>query len=303
MISVVVTNFNGEGLLRRNLPKLLALLRKSRQEFEVILADDNSTDGSREFAEEVGLIISKTEKNEGFAGNIDRAFRRSKGEVIFSIKSDAVPKSADYFSFMLKHFGDPKVFAVSAALEMVEEGKRETRGRGEIYFEKGFFLHRGGGTDAGMSAWADGSASAFRKDMYLKLGGFDRLYNPFYWEDVDLGYRAWKAGYQIDYEPKAMLLHDYVSGAIAKHYDRKQVLTISQRNQFIFVWKNADLKHLLLYFLWETYHFTVAFKNRNGLFFRAYWQAFLKWPEIIAARWRQRKMTKLSDFQVLSVVH
>ncbi len=306
MISVVIPNFNGAKLLAKNLPKLVGLLEKSKLEYELILADDASSDDSIKQLEKFTVhgsrfTVIRNEKNRGFASTIDAGIRAAKGEVVFTIKTDSVPESADYFMVMLDHLKNPSVFSVSAALKTRENGKEEIRGSGEIYFEKGYFLNRRGSNLAKTSAWSDGSASAFRRDLYLKIGGFDKLYNPFYWEDVDLGYRAWKAGYQIDFEPNAVLLHDFESGAIAKHYSRQQIKIISLRNQLIFVWKNADVKHLLLYSLWKTYHFVVAIKNGDEDFFQAYFQAILKWPGILAARFRQRKVTKLSDYQALRV--
>lgn len=304
MISIVIPNFNGGKLLEKNLPKLFDLLKKSKLKHEVIVVDDASTDGSVELLSILsrgGLVkvITKT-KNTGFATTVDEGIRAAKGEIVFTLKTDALPESAEYFQLILGHFGLKKnlSFAVSAALKTIENGKEEIRGSGEIYFEKGFFLHRRGKPEL-RSAWPDGGASAFRRDLYLKLGGFDPLYNPFYWEDVDLGYRAWKAGYRIDFEPRARLRHDFESGAIAKHYTKEQVEIISQRNQFIFVWKNGDWKHLLSYCFWEPYHVAIAFKNRNWQFFEAYWQAVSQFPRILVARWRQKSISQLSDDTVL----
>ena len=304
MISVVVPNFNSAALLKKNLPRLLELLGKSGLEYELIVADDASTDDSLKIVEaiESDIKIVRSVKNTGFAGNVDRGIRAAKGGIVYTIKTDAIPEKAEYFKLLSAHFKDPRVFAVSAALKTKENGKQELRGSGEIYFEKGFFLHRRGNDSAIMTAWADGSASAFRRDLYLKIGGFDGLYNPFYWEDTDLGYRAWKAEYKIDYEPRAVLLHDFESGVIAGHYTKKQIETISLRNQFIFVWKNGDFKHILTYFLWEPYHDLVAVKNRNWAFFEAWWQAALCLPGILVARWRQKALVKLSDDQVLRLL-
>lgn len=304
MISVVIPNYNSADLLKKNLPRLLELLKKSKLEHEVIVADDASTDDSLKVLADFPVRTVTSNKNTGFAGNVDRGIRQARGEVVFTLKTDSIPAEADYFKLLLKHFDDPKVFAVSSALKTTEDGKEEIRGCGEIYFQKGFFLHRRGpSTQLGTSlhsAWADGGASAFKRDLYRKIGGFDSLYNPFYWEDTDLGYRAWKAGYEVHFEPKASLLHNYESGAIARHYDQRQVKTISQRNQFIFTWKNADLKHLLLYFLWEPYHFAVALKNRDGNWFKAYWQASAKFLIIMRQRLWQKMVTKLSDDLALS---
>lgn len=303
MISVVVPNFNSGARLAEKLSRLLELLKKSKLEHEIIVVDDASTDDSVEKlkiqiidfksnSNDITLIEKK--ENTGFGMTVDRGIRAAKEEIIFVLNAiDILPESAEYFKIMMEHFKDPKVFSVAAV-----KRDEEDHGCGRIYFEKGFFLHQKGDYHGHISAWADGGSQALRRDYYLKIGGFDSLYK-FYWEDVDLGYRAWKAGYQVDFEGKALLFHQKSEGPIARFYTQEQRTVMNLRNQLIFTWKNSDLKHLFLYFLWEPYHFTVALKNRDWLFFKAYWQAFFKWPRILMTRLQQRKVTKLTDNQVL----
>ncbi len=282
MISIVIPNFNSEKLLAKNLPKLLDLLKKAKLKFEIIVVDDASTD------ESVGLIrsplanqgetflkIIENPKNLGFASTVDAGIRAARGEIVFTLKTDSLPESPEYFRLMLKKVhplkkdepSEKQVFSVTAALKTIENGKTEIRGAGEIYFEKGFFLHRRKNDTS--TDWPDGSASAFRKDLYLKLGGFDKIYDPFYWEDVDLGFRTRKVGYLCFFEPKAVLIHEHESGAISRHYSPEQIKEISLRNQFIFTWKNGNLKQRLLCLFWGPYHCLIAFKNRDWVFFRA----------------------------------
>ena len=302
MISIVIPNYNSAELLKKNLPRLVELLGKAKLDYEIIVVDDASTDDSlkriqyleariKGLDSQFQILTSST--NRGFASTVDAGIRAAKGEIVFTMKTDSVPEKAEYFQLMLSHFetktsqnNDRKiaepVFAVTAALKTLENGKEEIRGAGEIYFERGFFLHRRiqpnltnltNLPNSLRTDWPDGSASAFRKDLYLKLGGFDKIYDPFYWEDVDLGFRARKAGYEIHFEPKAILIHEHESGAISRHYTADQIKTISLRNQFIFVWKTGDWKHKLLYILWEPYHDLIAIKNHDWIFFKAYWWA------------------------------
>lgn len=332
MISIVIPNYNSAELLAKNLPKLVDLLKKSKLDFEIIVADDASTDDSVQILKTMlsGRVkLSQGKKNLGFGANVDRGIRASHGEVVFVLNAaDALPEKADYFPLMLKHFDNPEVFSVGAAKQ-----EERAHGQGIILFHRGLYLHfhniddykkwlltmrttchsgearsadsriaygvvREDDRDSGLgqndvlySAWADGGAQAIRKDYYLKIGGFDSIYQ-FYWEDVDLGFRAWKAGYKIIYESKAVLVHRKDEGPIAKRYSEKERYVMNLRNQFIFTWKNADLKHLLLYNLWEPYHLLVALKGRNWLWFKAYVQAFSKWPEIVRKRIIQKRLTK-----------
>jgi GT2 family glycosyltransferase len=251
---------------------------------------------------------------------VDRGIRAAKGEIVFVLNAiDLLPQDAGYFKLMLDHLKDPEVFSVAA----VKQEEKESHGCGEIYFEKGFFLHRKGSpeTEWGPStrfanatlaqdkpsskdviytAWADGGAEAIRKEYYLKIGGFDPLYK-FYWEDVDLGWRAWKAGYKIIFEPEAVLIHKKEEGPIARFYTERQKRVMNLRNQLIFTWKNADFGHLLEYFLWEPYHLAVALKNGDQEWFAAYFQALAKWPTILERRISQKGLTKLTDDQALNI--
>ncbi len=317
LISIVITNYNGASLLKKNLPRVLEAAKKSKLDCEVIVVDDASTDESRDILERIKnqesrIKVIYKEKNEGFASTVNAGFRAASGEIIFSIKSDSYPEGPEYFGLMLEHFKDQKVFAVSSALETIEDGKREIRGQGVIYWSKGFFLHKRAeaalsGQDMRASkvkiysAWADGSASAFRKEYYDRIGGFDQLYDPFYWEDVDLGYRGWKAGYIIEYEPKAVLVHQHEEGVIARHYTSQQITDISLRNQFIFAWKNADFGNLLRFYYWEIYQHLAAVRRGQQNFVKIYWWAAVRWPEILRKRLLQKQINELSDKQVLEI--
>ena len=303
MISVVIPNYNSGHQLAKNLPKLLDLLKKSKLDFEIIVSDDGSTDDSiaaitkthdREFLFRCKILTS--EKNTGFGSCCDRGIKEAQGEIIFILNAtDALPQSADYFSLMFKHFEDPLVFSVGAA----KTDETGIHGCGEIYFEKGFYLHRKKTVDNRRSKvgledgklkiekinpqfsnfkklsstndhllssqytdWADGGSQAIRKSYYEKIGGFDPHYY-LYWEDVDLGFRAWKAGYKIIYEPRAVLLHAKHEGPIAQRFTVSEIRNLNVRNQVYFTWKNSNLWHKLQFLFWLPYHVAVAVKNGN----------------------------------------
>lgn len=305
MISVVVPNYNSGDRLAKNLPKLADLLKKSKLEFEIIVTDDASSDNSLSILRNLSnLKFVESKINTGFGSNVDRGIRASKGDIVFILNAiDALPESPDYFSIMLKHFEDKDIFSVAAAKK-----DSETHGCGEIYFKKGFYLHRKGhpgarraiGSDSiaslqnDVTAWADGGAQAIRKEYYLKIGGFDPIYK-FYWEDVDLGFRAWKAGYKIIFEPKAVLIHDKQEGPIAKRYSEKEIRTMNLYGQFIFTWKNSSLLYLGICILYLPYYFAVAIKNKDWAWFVAFGEALKKLPEILQKRIFQKTVTKINN--------
>ncbi len=236
-VSIVIPNWNGAGKLKRNLPKVL----KVKGVFEVIVVDDASTDDSvkviKENFPQVKLIEKR--KNTGFGSNVNLGVSHSSGELIFLVNSDASPEE-DCLKYILPHFEDPKVFSVSC----------NTGGNWSwAKWEKGYFWHysapKEGDVKTHETLWASGGSGVFKKQIWDELGGLDPLYDPFYVEDVDLGYRAWKRGYKNIWEAKAKVLHYKEVGVIASHFSLQRIQNTTERNTLIFIWKNIHDKKMI----------------------------------------------------------
>ena len=310
-ISIIIPNYNGEKLLRQNLPKVLASVRDYKGRVEIIIADDPSTDNSAKVITAfihsikekhiVGKTIVNKNKNEaGFSKNVNRGVSIATGDILILLNTDVSPYK-DFLAPLIAPFADPNVFAVGCMDESHEKGKTVLRGRGVGQWKRGLLMHRAGKLDKTTTLWASGGSSAFRKSIWNKLKGLDSLYNPFYWEDIDLSYRALKSGYKIVFEPKSIVVHEHEKGAIKNKFKNEQIQTIAYRNQFIFVWKNiTDTQLLLSHFIWLPYHFITSLKSRDWRFFKGFVLAFFLLGKIREARMKTKKQFILSDKQVLS---
>ena len=85
------------------------------------------------------------------------------------------------------------------------------------------------------TAAADRAPSTARK--FLELGGFDPLLAPFYLEDTDLGYMAWKRGWKVLYQPRSVVYHEH-RGTIGKRFSEEQIQAVLKKNFLLFCWKN-----------------------------------------------------------------
>ena len=86
-------------------------------------------------------------------------------------------------------------------------------------------------------------------EKLVALGGFSPLYAPFYVEDVDLSYQAWKRGWKCLLEPTATVWHP-VNSTIRKYHKRRKVKFLIARNKHIFMWLNITDRALVArYFL------------------------------------------------------
>lgn len=310
-ISIVIPNFNGANLLKENLPKVFAAIKDYKKgKAEIIITDDASTDNSKEIVEKfinsvkdknisVKLLTNTNIKERGFSKNVNRAANASSGEILILLNTDVIPYK-NFLEPLLKHFEDLKVFAVGCLDESIEGGKTILRGRGVGKWQKGFLEHSAGKLDKTNTLWVAGGSGAFRKSVWDKLGGLNELYNPFYWEDVDLSYRALKAGYDVCFEQESKVIHEHSKGAIKTQTKPLYVQKIAYRNQFLFVWLNiTDINLILNHIFWLPYYLVLAIKNKNKAFLFGLIEALKNISQVWTYKQKIRKMFIKTDKDVL----
>ena len=238
-VSIIITNYNGRELLEKNIPHIIkAYKNKDNNIVEIIVVDDASKDGSAEYLKssfpELSIIRHKI--NRGFPASVNTGARMAKGKLLALLNNDVTP-SVDFLKSTVGLFDDSTLFAVS----LHEKGYGYAIGK----FENGYILHSPGSEvqDIHKTFWASGGSAVFRRSLWMKLGGFDdKLYNPFYWEDIDISYRARKRGYRLLWNPKSSVIHEHeaTTGKIPKGKRTR----IQERNQLLFIWKNLTSRFL-----------------------------------------------------------
>jgi GT2 family glycosyltransferase len=293
-VSIVIPNWNGKDLMAKHLRRVTECAPGA----EIIVSDDASTDGSvgylkKNFPE---VIIVEKDIQDGFAGNANAGVAVAHGDIVFLLNTDVEPENG-FLDPLLAHFNDPKVFAVGSMDRSPEQGKTILRGRGVATWNKGFYDHQRGEVDRSDTAWVSGGSGAFRRSYWEMLGGMDPLYNPFYWEDIDISYRAQQAGCKTIFEPKSVVDHYHEEGKIRRKYTPDEVRRIAYRNQFTFIWKNAVLSQLLTHLIWAPYKIVKEITHGDRLILKGWFDAFIRFPAILAARKRNndniRKLRKL----------
>lgn len=290
-ITIVIPNWNGAEKLKKNLPAVIEAAKYSNID-GIIVSDDASTDDSIEVLEKnfPQVKVVKREKNGGFSSNVNFGVSKTNADLIVLLNSDAVPKK-DFLEPLIPHFKDSKVFSVGC-----NTGGSFARAD----FKDGFFWHSQAGEKPSLShksLWVSGGSGIFRKSIWEELGGLDTLFDPFYEEDVDLGYRATKRGYINLWEPKSIVEHQKQQGVIAENFKKSKIEKIAQRNQLIFIWKNITSKKMF------SEHKSALVKMLAT--HPKYWQVFLmalkRLPEIQKKRKVETREAKLSDEEVLSL--
>lgn len=300
-VSIIIPNFNGAHLLEKNLPILLKEANRLGQ-FEIIVVDDGSSDKS------IGILkqrfpevkVVSLDKNLGFGIAVNTGASLSNGEVILVINNDVWLKEG-FFNPIIRHFGDDSLFSVVPTILSNNRGNEAIVG---ARFWYGLFgINRLGVKYDSKNKieilYPSGAVAAYDKKKFLELGGFDDIYVPFYWEDVDLGYRAWKMGWRTIYEPESIAYHEH-RATIKQFYTDHFIQVIEQRNAIIFVWKNIDDLYLLFeHILFLPIRLLRAIFIQDKVFLKAFWQA-LRMIKNVLTRRRIRKQANLTDKEIIT---
>ena len=233
-IDIVIPSFNGKYLLEKHLPQVFAntdFLNK------VIIVDNGSTDGTIDWLHEKypEVVVVKNDRNLGFTKPVNQGAAVSKAKYLVLLNNDVHPEK-DYLKNIFHFFDDEKVFAVS--FNENESSWPLVRWDGKIQFTRG--EDKGGPR---YTAWASGGSAIFKRSIWDKIGGLNEIYAPFYWEDIDLGFRAWKMGYKIIWDNKSLVFHEHES--TAKKINPAYLSLIKQRNEILFNWINISDKKLV----------------------------------------------------------
>src|SRR5579859_3167067 len=255
--SVVIPNWNGKDLLEKYLPSVVTALA-GNPENEIVVVDNGSEDGSAEFvrANFPAVNLQSLPTNLGFGGGSNAGFRAAKNDIVVLLNSD-MRVAPDFLAPLLEGFDDPDVFAVSCQIFFSDPNKiREETGLTQGWWQDGGLKvrHRIDPEidDLFPCFYGGGGSCAFDRRKFLELGGFDSLLAPFYLEDTDLGYQAWKCGWKVLYQPRSIVYHEH-RGTIGKKFGEAQIQAVLKKNYLLFAWKNIhDTPRLLshLFFAW-----------------------------------------------------
>ena len=285
-ISIVIPNFNGEELLIKNLPSVIeAKKNKKNNILEIIVVDDASQDSSakilkEEFKGEV-RVFSHT-KNKGFAATVNTGVRMAKGNFVCLLNSDVIP-SKNFLETMVEDFEDKQVFGVS----LHEKGFGYAKGK----FLDGFIVHEGMPETGTVTEtfWASGGSSVLRRETFMELKGLDEVLLPFYWEDLDLSYRAQKRGYKVLWDPRANVVHHHES--TYGKLNQKYVQRMRERNHLLFIWKNLTSSRFMAKHIASLFRRILAHPG----YLRIVFMALAKYGKLMERRRKEIKETIVSD--------
>lgn len=246
-VSIVIPNFNGIVYLEECLD---SLRRQTEKDFEILLVDNGSADGSISFVKEkypeVKCILLK--KNYGFCKAVNTGIKRAKAPYVILLNNDTKAE-ADFVETMIADMEmHPGCFSSQAKLLQMHNPTLMDDG-GNYYCALGWAFAWGKDMpavqyDEPRRIFAACAAAAiYRKSVFTEIGYFDEMHYA-YLEDIDIGYRARIAGYENRYAPGAVV-HHVGSGTTGSRYNEFKI-GYSARNNIYLVYKNMPFLQILL---------------------------------------------------------
>ncbi len=243
--TIIIPNYNGLKFMEMCMS---ALEKQTCKDFEILVVDNGSTDGSVEWLKENEIPSIFLPENTGFSGAVNVGIKASKTPFVILLNNDTEAKEGYVEALIREIERSPKIFSVSPKMiqlyhkELMDDG-------GDMYSIMGWAYQRGVGQEIErynracnvFSACA--GAAIYRREVFEEIGYFDEMHFA-YLEDIDVGYRAKIAGYYNRYCPSAEIYH-VGSGTSGSKYNEFKV-RLAARNNVYLNYKNMPGWQLLL---------------------------------------------------------
>ncbi|MBI5117413.1 glycosyltransferase family 2 protein [Candidatus Poribacteria bacterium] len=308
-VSLVIPTWNGKHLLRECLPSVVLAAERYPGETEVVVVDDGSEDGTIAFLSETfpSVRTIRLKKNEGFQEASNRGVEESAHDLVFLLNNDMILDS-NCIQPLALHFEDDLLFAAGPL--MLKGNSKEA-----VFSCCGVRLRRGllieewtvvNGRDRcnrlSPSLYLSGGAMLFKKDIFRKIGMMDALYHPFYCEDLDICYRAWKMGYHLLFDPRS-IVHHKGSATIGSNFPYSYYELIHRRNLFLFMWRNlTDRDVLFEHILFLLPRLLKRTFKADFMEVKSFLMALSRLPEVRKRRSKEIREYVRSDSEILNML-
>jgi GT2 family glycosyltransferase len=308
--SIVIVTWNSGAHISHC---LTSLRHQTIQDFEIIIVDNGSTDKTidevNSHALHLPITVERMERNIGFAAANNLGARLARGKWLALLNADAFPEP-DWLEKLLRAAEEHPEYSFFASRQIQANKPEWLDGAGDAYNVSGLAWRRyynfpasafGHQTDEIFSAC--GAAALYRKEDFLKAGGFDEAYFS-YFEDVDLGFRLRLAGNKCLYVPQAVVYH-VGSASTGKRSDfsvyygyRNMIWTFFKDMPSPLIWFFLPLHIATLFF----FVFYLSLRGQRKAIGQAIYDALKGLPGVLEKRKSIQKAKKIKSLALLKVM-
>lgn len=289
-VSVIILNWNGAAFLPRCLE---AVAGQTFRDFEVLVLDNASTDGSAGGLEErwPGYQVLRFPENLGFAVANNRGAQVARGRWLAFLNNDAFPK-ADWLEKLVDAAYNHSEYSFFASRILYDHDPGVVQSTGDVYHVSGFAWSRDhhcplseAHLDEEEVFSASAAAALYEREAFHQTGGFDERFGS-HLEDVDLGFRLRLLGKRCLYVPEAVATH-----LVSASYGVESNRTVYQVQRNVIWAYFADMPGVLFWKYLPAHlfanlvflaHYTL--RGKAGPAWRAKWDALWGLPAVLRKR-------------------
>lgn len=204
MISAIVPTFRGQERLERNLASVIDSLAATGDAWEIVVVDDG---GGALGALPAGARVLSRVENRGYGPAVNAGVADSRGEWLLILNDDVRLERA-CVSVLSRALVEPSLFAATPGIRSPLAACGDEGGHRGVFRAGLLELDERPPAGQAPTLYAVGCCYLCPRALFEDLGGYDDVFAPFFWEDVDLGYRAWRRGLRILHVPEAVCHHE-----------------------------------------------------------------------------------------------
>lgn len=310
LVSIIVVTYNSQPYIKECLQSIKKIQYSN---VELIIVDNNSTDNTVALATQLlknarfPSTIKTSTQNDGYAQANNDAAVSSKGKYIFIVNPDTRVSESVLEALVFAAEKNKYVAALQPTVRLLNKPSLINL-TGKVTHFLGFDwikdYQKKQLPPAQILSSFSGSGVLIRKEVFIKLGGYDPFYFM-YFEDSDLSWRLRLAGYSILYVPESLMYHDYQFVPQRATQTFQQKLFYAERNRIITLIKNYSGRSLCLivpmFLVFELA--LLVFLTLKGLGkekIASYWSIIINLKKILRSRQRTQQLRQLDDKKVSS---
>lgn len=210
-VSIIIPVYNEFHYTYNCLASILA--HTKAVSYEIIVADDGSSDATKEIEQKVkGIRVIRQEENLRFLRNCNAAASEARGKYLLFLNNDTQVQE-DWLAPLVRLMEDDDSIGMTGAKLVYPDGRLQEAGG--ILWQDGSAWNYGHGDDPTFVQYnyvkdvdyISGAAICIRHDLWNEIGGFDERFVPAYYEDTDLAFEVRHHGKRVVYQPLSVVVH------------------------------------------------------------------------------------------------
>ncbi|MCA9395612.1 MAG: glycosyltransferase [Candidatus Omnitrophica bacterium] len=304
---IVILNYNGESMMKQCLPSVLKAVQTSRYDIAVTILDNGSSDGSEKYVKsEFPMFEYIHAPSNDFLCSFNAYAQTINEDAMFLLNNDLKLDEGFCDPMIEAMTSDDEVF-FCAPKSMTFDGASYEGSLSRCELRKGLIW--GSARFPGHERIIDNDSitmqcgfGLFRREYFLKLGGYDDLYLPGTLEDTDLCFRGYENGWKGLYCHRSICFH-MGQASFGKAFGSSGITRINTRNRHLFMYKNIDSVHLWFqYGIWFPLHFLKYLLGGSPAEILGFKDAVKMLPSALKRRRIKRRLKPVvNDYQVFQI--